>query len=136
MGVASYLVSSSIVAIMAQRLIRVVCQKCKQPYTPSESSLRAAGVTPEQAADATFCKGRGCGSCSGSGYRGRLAIFELMIMSSKIRELAFNCAPSSAIRQMAIKEGMTTLYEDGIAKACRGMTTLEEIMRVAKQDVE
>ncbi|MBN2216865.1 MAG: Flp pilus assembly complex ATPase component TadA [Pirellulales bacterium] len=136
MGVAAYLVSSSIVAIMAQRLIRVVCQKCKQPYTPSESSLRAAGVTPEQAASATFCKGRGCGSCGGSGYRGRLAIFELMLMSSKIRELAFNCAPSSAIRQTAISEGMTTLYEDGISKACRGMTTIEEIMRVAKQDVE
>jgi len=132
MGVAAYLVSSSIVAIMAQRLIRVVCQKCKQPYTPSESSLRAAGISADMAAGATFCKGRGCGSCSGSGYRGRLAVFELMIMSSKIRELAFNCAPTAAVRQAAISEGMTTLYEDGITKACRGVTTLEEVMRVAK----
>jgi len=132
MGVAAYLVSSSIVAIMAQRLVRVVCQKCKQPYTPSESALRAAGITPEMAANATFCKGRGCGSCGGAGYRGRLALFELMLMSSKIRELAFNCAPTSAVRQAAISEGMKTLYEDGMIKACRGITTMEEVMRVAK----
>ena len=133
MGVAAYLVSSSIVAIMAQRLVRVICQKCKQTYTPSESALRAAGISPEEASGATFCKGRGCGSCSGSGYRGRLAIFELMIMSSKIRELAFNCAPTAAIRQAAVSEGMKTLYEDGVTKACQGVTTIEEIMRVAKQ---
>ncbi|MBN1591193.1 MAG: Flp pilus assembly complex ATPase component TadA [Pirellulales bacterium] len=134
MGVAAYLVSSSVVAIMAQRLVRVVCQKCKQTYTPSESSLRAAGISPEMAADATFCKGRGCGSCQGMGYRGRLAIFELMLMSSKIRELAFNCAPTSAIRKAAISEGMKTLYDDGVRKACRGVTTIEEVLRVAKQE--
>ncbi|HLA83338.1 MAG TPA: ATPase, T2SS/T4P/T4SS family [Thermoguttaceae bacterium] len=132
MGVASYLVSSSIIAIMAQRLVRVVCQKCKQPFTPSESVLRAAGISPEMAANAMFCKGRGCGTCGGSGYRGRLAIFELMVMSSKIRELAFNSAPTAAIRQAAISEGMKTLYDDGVRKACRGVTTIEEIMRVAK----
>ena len=86
MGVPAYLVASSIVAIMAQRLVRVVCQKCKQPYTPSESALRAAGITPEMAATATFAKGRGCGNCQGGGYRGRLGIFELMLMSSKIRD--------------------------------------------------
>ena len=132
MGVAAYLVSSSIVAIMAQRLVRVVCQKCKQTYTPSESALRAAGISPEMAANATFCKGRGCGSCSGGGYRGRLAIFELMIMSNKIRELAFNCAPTAEIRRQAVAEGMKTLYDDGIRKACMGVTTIEEVMRVAK----
>jgi len=134
MGVAAYLVSSSIVAIMAQRLVRVVCQKCKQTYTPSESALRAAGISPEMAADATFCKGRGCGSCQGLGYRGRLAIFELMIMSPKIRELAFNCASTGSIRQTAISEGMKTLYDDGIVKACKGITTIEEVLRVATQD--
>ncbi|NLE38388.1 MAG: Flp pilus assembly complex ATPase component TadA, partial [Pirellulaceae bacterium] len=132
MGVAAYLVSSSIVAIMAQRLVRVVCQKCKQTYTPSESALRAAGITPEMAAGATFCKGRGCGSCGGGGYRGRLAIFELMIMSNKIRELAFNCAPTADIRRQAVAEGMKTLYDDGIRKACMGVTTIEEVIRVAK----
>jgi len=133
MGVPAYLVSSSIVAIMAQRLVRVVCQKCKQPFSPSESSLEAAGITPEMAAGATFMKGRGCGNCGGSGFRGRLGIFELMLMSPKVRELTFNQAASNQIRRTAITEGMRTLYMDGIQKVLRGQTTLEEVLRVAKQ---
>jgi type IV pilus assembly protein PilB len=133
MGVPAYLVSSSVVAIMAQRLVRVICQKCKQPFTPSETSLEAAGISPEQAAKATFLKGRGCGHCQGKGYRGRLGIFELMLMSSKIRELTFGQAPTEEIRRAAIGEGMNTLYQDGIDKVCRGVTTLEELLRVAKR---
>jgi len=134
MGVAAYLVSSSVVAIMAQRLVRVVCQKCKQPYTPSDTTLEAAGITPDMAANATFVKGRGCGSCQGKGYRGRLGIMELMLMSPKLRELTFNEAPTEQIRRTAVAEGMKTLYWDGIDKVCRGVTTLEEVFRVAKRD--
>ena len=133
MGVPSYLVSSSVIAIMAQRLVRVVCQKCKQQYTPSQTLLESAGVTPEMAAGATFVKGRGCGNCQGSGYRGRLALFELMIMSSKVRELTFHEAPTAQLRRAAISEGMKTLYLDGLAKAMKGVTTIEEVFRVAKQ---
>ncbi len=133
MGVPSYLVSSSVVAIMAQRLVRVVCQKCKQPYTPSESALEAASITPEMAANATFMKGRGCGNCGGGGFRGRLGIYELMLMSPKIRELTFNAAPTDQIRRTAIAEGMKTLYWDGIDKVLRGITTLEEVFRSAKR---
>jgi len=134
MGVASYLVSSSVVAIMAQRLVRVICQKCKQSHNPPESALEAAGITSEMAANATFMKGRGCGSCQGKGYRGRLGIMELMLMSPKLRELTFNEAPTEHIRRTAVAEGMKTLYWDGIDKVCRGVTTLEEVMRVAKRD--
>ncbi len=133
MGIPPYLVSSSVVAIMAQRLVRVICQKCKQPFTPSEVVLEAAGITPEMAAKATFMKGRGCGNCQGSGFRGRLGIFELMLMSSKIRELTFNNSPTEVIRRAAMSEGMRTLYWDGIAKVCRGITTLDEVLRVAKR---
>jgi type IV pilus assembly protein PilB len=133
MGVPSYLVASSIVAIMAQRLVRVVCQKCKQPHTPNETALEAAGITSEMAATANFSKGRGCGNCQGSGFRGRLGIFELMLMSSKVRELTFNEAPTEQIRRAAVNEGMRTLYWDGIDKVLRGVTTLEEIFRVAKR---
>jgi len=133
MGVPSYLVASSVVAIMAQRLIRVVCQKCKQPYTPSEALVESAGITPQQAAAANFVKGRGCGSCQGNGFRGRLGIFELMIMSPKVRELAFNESPTDEIRRCAVSEGMKTLYLDGIDKVLRGVTTLEEVLRVAKR---
>ncbi len=75
MGVQSYLVSSSVVAIMAQRLVRVICQKCKQPYTPPAAGIEAAGITPEMLANATFSKGRGCGNCHGGGFRGRLGIY-------------------------------------------------------------
>ena len=133
MGIPPYLVSSSVVAIMAQRLVRVICQKCKQPFTPSEVVLEAAGITPEMAAKATFMKGRGCGNCQGSGFRGRLGIFELMLMSSKIRELTFNNSPTEVIRRAAMSEGMRTLYWDGISKVCRGVTTLDEVLRVAKR---
>ena len=133
MGVPAYLVASSIVAIMAQRLVRIICQKCKQPFTPSEATIQAAGVTPEMAAKATFMRGRGCGHCQGGGYRGRLGIYELMIMSSKVRELAFHEAPTDQIRRTAQSEGMRTLYWDGIQKAMKGVTTLEEVFRAAKR---
>lgn len=136
MGVAAYLVSSSVVAIMAQRLVRLVCQKCKQAYTPSEAALEAAGITSEMADGANFLRGQGCRSCGNSGYRGRLAIFELMLMSTRVRELAFNEAPTGDIRRAAVNEGMKTLYQDGISKVLRGITTLEEVVRVSKQTGE
>jgi type IV pilus assembly protein PilB len=133
MGVPAYLVASSIVAIMAQRLVRIICQKCKQPFTPSEAALQTAGITPEMAAKATFMRGRGCSHCGGGGYRGRLGIYELMIMSSKVRELAFHEAPTDQVRRTAQSEGMRTLYWDGIQKAMKGVTTLEEVFRAAKR---
>jgi len=132
MGVPSYLVSSSVIGIMAQRLVRVVCEKCKQPYMPSESVLQAAGLTAEQVAGAKFMKGRGCDACNNSGYRGRTGIFELMLMTARIRELTFNEASTNEIRRAAIEEGMKTLFQDGLQKALRGVTTLEELFRVAK----
>ena len=133
MGVPSYLVASSVVAIMAQRLVRVICQKCKQPYNPSEATLQTAGVTPEMLARASFARGKGCGNCQGSGYRGRLGIYELMLMSSKVRELTFSEAPTEHVRRAAQSEGMRTLYWDGLEKAVKGITTLEEVFRVAKR---
>jgi len=133
MGVPSYLVASSVVAIMAQRLVRVVCQKCKQPYNPSEATLQSAGITPEMMARANFSRGRGCGNCQGGGYRGRLGIYELMIMSTKVRELTFREAPTEQVRRAAQSEGMRTLYWDGVEKALKGVTTLEEVFRAAKR---
>jgi type IV pilus assembly protein PilB len=133
MGVPSYLVAGSVIGILAQRLVRVICPKCKQPHTPRELELQAAGITPEQAASATFMKGRGCNHCGNSGYRGRLGIFELLTMSARIRELAFQGASTQDIRKEAIKRGMTTLYDDGIRKVLEGITTLDEVFRVAKK---
>jgi type IV pilus assembly protein PilB len=133
MGVPGYLVASSVMAVMAQRLVRVVCSKCKQPFTPSDASLEAAGITPEMVSTARFMKGKGCGHCSKSGYRGRLGIFELMMMTNKIRELAFAGASTQDIRRAALSQGMTALYNDGIRKVLNGTTTIEEIFRVAKR---
>jgi type IV pilus assembly protein PilB len=134
MGVPAYLVAGSVIGILAQRLVRVVCSKCKQPFTPPDRDLEAAGITPEQAASATFMKGRGCNHCGNSGYRGRLGIFEFLNMTSKIREMAFQGAPSQEIRKVAIKAGMTTLYDDGIRKVLEGITTIDEVFRVAKRN--
>lgn len=136
MGVPAYLVASSVVAIMAQRLVRVVCEQCKQPYQPSDVVLEMAGVTPEMMAGATFYRGKGCSRCNGTGYRGRMGIFELMIMSPKIRELTFKNAPVAEIRRVAIQEGMKTLYMDGLQKVLKGKTTLEELLSVARPEEE
>jgi type IV pilus assembly protein PilB len=133
MGVPSYLVAGSVIGILAQRLVRVICPKCKQPHTPRETELQNAGITPEQAASATFMKGRGCNHCGQSGFRGRLGVFELLMMTSRIRELAFQGASTQDIRKEAIKGGMSTLYDDGIRKVLEGVTTLEEVFRVAKK---
>ncbi len=133
MGVPSYLVSSSVIAVLAQRLVRVICNKCKQPYTPSAAELDAAGVTAKMAEGATFAKGKGCAHCQKRGYRGRIGVYELMMMTSKVRQLAFEGAPSQDIREVAIREGMSTLYTDGIDKVLSGITTFEEVYRVAKR---
>jgi len=133
MGVPGYLVSSSVMAVLAQRLVRVVCSKCKQPFTPSDAALEAAGITPEMVSGARFMTGKGCGHCSKSGYRGRIGIFELMMMTTKIRELAFAGASTQDIRRAALAQGMTALYNDGIRKVLNGTTTIEEVFRVAKR---
>ena len=133
MGVPAYLVASSIVAVLAQRLVRVNCPKCKQPYQPLDTQIEAAGITPEQLKGATFMRGRGCANCQKSGYKGRLGIFELLVMTGKIRDLAFQGAPTQEIRRAAVSQGMHVMFEDGIAKSLRGITTLDEVFRVAKR---
>ena len=133
MGVPAYLVASSIIAVLAQRLVRVNCPKCKQPYQPLDTQIEAAGITPEQLKGATFMRGRGCANCQKSGYKGRLGIFELMVMTGKIRDLAFQGAPTQEIRRAAVSQGMHVMFDDGVAKALRGVTTLDEVFRVAKR---
>ena len=132
MGVPNYLVASSVIGIMAQRLIRVNCTHCREPFHPSEAELEAAGITPAMAKDAEFMRGKGCGRCQKKGFHGRLGIFEMMTITSKVRELIFEGASSTQLRKAAINEGMSTLYSDGIDKFLRGITTMEEVYRQAK----
>ena len=127
-GVAPFLIASSVIAIMAQRLVRVNCVKCREPIMPEEDHLRAAGVTPEMITKATFMKGRGCNHCRQSGYRGRIGIYEMMRMTGQLRELTFAQAPAQELRRKARSGGMRTLLEDGIQKAIKGNTTLEEVL--------
>lgn len=133
MGVPGYLVASSVIAVMAQRLVRVICGRCKQPHKPPESILRDAGITPEMATDAQFSQGIGCQYCQKKGFRGRMAIFEIMTITPQIRELIFNNGTTTQIRHLAMKQGMKTLYADGIRKVLQGLTTLEEVYRTAKR---
>src|SRR4029078_6608532 len=123
-----FLVASSIIAIMAQRLVRLVCPKCKEPDMPTKPELQAAGITPELAAQSTFMRGRGCSHCNHTGYRGRKGIFEMMRMTGSIREMTFKSEPATNIRRQARLNGMRTLLEDGVLKAMRGITTLEEVL--------
>jgi type IV pilus assembly protein PilB len=133
MGVPAYLVASSVIAVLAQRLVRVNCPKCKQPYQPLDTQIEAAGITPDMLKGATFMKGRGCSHCQKSGYKGRLGIFELMVMTNKIRELAFQGAATQEIRRAAVSQGMKVMFDDGINKSLRGITTLDEVFRVSKK---
>ena len=133
LGVPGYLVASSVIAVMAQRLVRVVCKKCAEPHMPSDTELESAGITPAMAAQATFMKGRGCASCNQKGFRGRIGVYELMLMNGKIRELVFRNASDQEIREAALANGMNTVYADGIYKVCKGITTISEVFRIAKR---
>ena len=133
MGVPAYLVASSVVAVLAQRLVRLNCSNCRQPHEPLESEIQAAGFTAEQLATANFMKGRGCAKCQKRGYKGRMGIFELMVLNNKIRELAFQGAATQDIRRAAVAGGMRMMFDDGLDKVLQGQTTLDEVFRVSKQ---
>jgi len=133
MGVKPFLVASSIQAVMAQRLIRVLCPNCKAPETnPDRKLMRLVSISPEDAAAGGIMKAVGCTNCGGTGFRGRKAIFELMIMNTEIRQLAFERAPIGRIRQAAIRNGMRSLLGDGRIKILNGVTTMEEIANFAQ----
>ncbi|MEM7452969.1 MAG: GspE/PulE family protein [Planctomycetota bacterium] len=133
MGVPGYLVASSVVAIMAQRLVRTICPKCRAKYSPPESVVKEVGLTEEQLAGANFMRGKGCNTCQKTGFRGRIGIYEMMMVDSKIRELIFANASTTEIRKVAIANGMSTLFHDGVDKVLNGITTFEEVYRVAKK---
>ena len=132
-GVPGYLVASSVVAILAQRLVRTICKKCGAPHTPEDHLIKDAGLTAEDIEGATFRKGKGCNSCQKTGYRGRIGIYEMLIIDSKIRQMIFDDTPTNIVREYAISKGMSTLYKDGLAKVMGGITTFEEVFRVAKK---
>jgi len=133
-GVKPFLVASSTRAIMAQRLVRKICDKCKEPYTPQEAELRLLGPAAKQLATAQLFHGKGCADCSFTGYRGRLGIYEIFQIDDQVRNLIFEQVSSSELRIKARELGMRTLREDGVRKVVAGITTLEEVLRVTMGD--
>lgn len=131
MGVEPFLISASLIGVLAQRLVRTICPRCKEPYKPPVEGLRRIGLSPEEAEGVTFYRGRGCEYCRHTGYYGRTGIYELMVINEEIAELIVRRAPLGEIREAAKAAGMKTLMEDGLRKAMAGITTIEEVLRVA-----
>ena len=132
MGVQPFLVASSLMAVMAQRLVRVVCTKCKEPYQPTPDEIDYFELSDEEIGDSEWVKGKGCNACQHTGFSGRRAVFELMTMNSTLREMAFNSEPTQNIRRQARLFGMRTLVDDAKDKAMAGMTTLSEVFKLSK----
>jgi type IV pilus assembly protein PilB len=130
MGVQPFLVASSVMAIMAQRLVRVVCAKCGESYQPHASELEQFEISEDQLAKAQFRRGRGCNHCQHTGYHGRKAVFELMPMNATLRDMTFRSEPSQNLRRQARLFGMKTLVEDAVDKALMGITTLSEAYKL------
>jgi general secretion pathway protein E len=132
MGVESFLIASSINAILAQRLIRIICPACREPYEPDPQEVAGIGLTMEMLKGQPVYRGRGCEECRNTGYRGRTGIHEFMIMDDEIKRLVLKTSDASALRRHAQTGGMTTLLQDGAAKVLAGVTSIEEVFRVAQ----
>jgi len=130
MGVEPFLISASLIGVMAQRLIRVICEHCKEPYEPSKALVEKWGIKDKK--NARLYHGKGCDYCKGTGFRGRSAIFELMSVDDETREMIISGASTVALRRKCQAKGMKLLSEDGLNKALSGMTTIEEIARVCE----
>jgi general secretion pathway protein E len=132
MGVESFLLSSVLEGVLAQRLVRRICQACREPDRPSPADLQVLGVKPD--GGVTLYRGRGCAECRGTGYRGRTGIYELFEISEEVRSLTLRRVSTREIRRHAIESGMVTLRLDGWAKAQEGQTTVDEVLRVTQED--
>jgi len=129
MGLEPFLIAATLQSVVAQRLIRVICLECKSQYTPTEDMLRQLDLTADDIQGREFYYGRGCDKCNNTGYKGRTAIFEIMMLSDRLRELITRKSSTAALREVAIEEGMRTLRESGLMKIFDGVSTIEEVTR-------
>jgi type IV pilus assembly protein PilB len=129
MGVEPFLISSTLVAVVGQRLVRTICKNCRTPFEPTETQLGLLNLSPHDLGDKTFYYGRGCSTCNDTGYRGRKGIFELLTINDAIRALINERAPTVVMRQKAVELGMVTLREDGLRSIFEGDTTIEEVVK-------
>jgi general secretion pathway protein E len=131
MGIEPFLISSSVLAVIAQRLVRRLCDACKAKYSPTPDMLQAVGISLEQAKKIIFYKPVGCDKCLNLGYKGRLPVFEIMVMSNALARLVVEKADANILRAQALKDGMKLLVQDGVWKIELGQTTIEEVLSVA-----
>ena len=134
MGIEPFLVASSLVAVVAQRLIRFLCQVCREPYTPIEDELQRIGIDKSIITNGRLYRSRGCGLCLGTGYSGRTGIFEILVVDDDVRNLTLSTSDSTSIKRKAMEHGMTTLKMDGANKILRGLTSVDEVLRVAEEN--
>ncbi len=130
MGVEPFLIGSSVIAVLAQRLARSICPRCKVAYSPPPDALGRLGADANISSDVVFHRGQGCEHCRDTGYRGRIGIFELMVLSDTIRDMIVHNASATEIKNQALREGMRTLRDDGLEKVISGISTIDEILRV------
>jgi len=133
MGIEAFLVTSSVIAIVAQRLVRTICDECKAAYIPDEESMQNIGITTEMFAGKEIYGGKGCHSCLNTGYRGRTGIFELMVLDDQIKNLILKTSDSNAIKRKAVEQEMVPLRQDGAVKVLNGITTVEEALRLTQK---
>ncbi len=136
MGVQPFLVASAVRAIMAQRLVRTICKECAAPYEPEPHEIQSLGLSDEYIENATLKKGKGCARCGNTGYKGRMGIYEVFMLSNEIQHMIYNKEPADVIREAARKGGMRNLRDDAMRKAGAGISTLEEVIRVTMNDEE
>jgi len=132
MGIEPFLVSSSVIGVLAQRLVRTNCPDCKEKYKPSKDELKVCGLSGQSGLD--FYRGKGCRKCMDTGYKGRIGIYEFMLVDDEIRRMIIGKSPAGEIRKRAVASGMSTLKESGIEKIKEGLTTVEEVLRVTQEE--
>lgn len=133
MGIEPFLISSSVNAVLAQRLVRIICTDCKEEYLPDAEEWKKLGLSPLEVEGKKVYRGAGCNNCNHTGYRGRKGIFELMHFDEDMKKLILKTSDSNAIKKLAVEKGMVTLRQDGIQKIFEGKTTIEEVFRVAHE---
>jgi type IV pilus assembly protein PilB len=129
MGTEPFLISSTLMGVLGQRLVRTICKNCRTPFEPTEAQLAMLNLSPHDLGDKVFYYGRGCSNCNDTGYRGRKGIYELLIVNDTIRQLITERAPTVVLRQKAVELGMVTLREDGLRSIFEGDTTIEEVVK-------
>jgi general secretion pathway protein E len=132
MNIKSFLISSSVICFIAQRLVRMICPNCRQPVKPTVDLIKEFGIAEEELKKATFFAGRGCNMCQETGYHGRKGIYEFLFLDEELRSLIYQNVSVDQIRAKALEKGMKSLRSDGLEKVLLGLTTPEEVIRVTQ----